>query len=141
MFFSTLDSLPPYKPLPRAASPFAPDDIIQRTNQQKLIGRFNDMFSVDRLEAMATLRLYSDDHENNQRIIFAAVQVSRRKNASEENDMEKVQYMREKESFICLKFLPYLRLQTLLPCFNTKHWKLTISSCSQYNAFLFLWYC
>uniref|UniRef100_A0A8W8LBZ1 Mitochondria-eating protein n=1 Tax=Magallana gigas TaxID=29159 RepID=A0A8W8LBZ1_MAGGI len=34
----------------------------------------NDMFSQDRLDAMDTLRRYSDDYENNQRIIFLAIQ-------------------------------------------------------------------
>lgn len=49
---------------------------VQRYRQQKLIARFNDMFAVDRLNAMDILRQYTEvgDHENNQRILFAAIQ-------------------------------------------------------------------
>ena len=47
----------------------------QRVRQSALITRFNDMFAQDRLEAMETLRKFSDDYENNQRIVFAAMQV------------------------------------------------------------------
>jgi hypothetical protein len=51
---------------------------VQRYRQQKLIARFNDMFAVDRLNAMDILRQYTEvgDHENNQRIVFAAIQVN-----------------------------------------------------------------
>ena len=33
------------------------------------------MFAQDRLDAMDTLRRYSDDHENNQRILYIVMQV------------------------------------------------------------------
>ena len=36
----------------------------------------NDLFSVNRMDALTTLGRYSDDHENNQKIIFHAVTVS-----------------------------------------------------------------
>ncbi|KAI0216399.1 Mitochondria-eating protein [Lamellibrachia satsuma] len=68
------DSVKSYHSLPRPSSPFALDDVTQRVRQQTLITRFNDMFASDRLDAMDTLRQYSDDHENNQRIIFVAMQ-------------------------------------------------------------------
>jgi hypothetical protein len=61
--------------LPRPTSPFIFDDVTQRVRQQNLITRFNDMFAQDRLDAMDTLRRYSDDHDNNQRIVFTALQV------------------------------------------------------------------
>lgn len=61
--------------LPRPSSPFIFDDVTQRVRQQNLITRFNDMFAQDRLDAMDILRRYSDDHENNQRIVFAVMQV------------------------------------------------------------------
>jgi hypothetical protein len=61
-------------PLPRSMSPFSPDDVTQRVRQQSLISRFNDMFAQDRLDAMDTLRRFSDDYENNQRIVFSATQ-------------------------------------------------------------------
>jgi hypothetical protein len=49
----------------------------ERYQQQKLITRFNEMFSRDRLEAMNTLRqCQNGDHENSQRIVFSAVQES-----------------------------------------------------------------
>ncbi|KAK2165880.1 hypothetical protein LSH36_44g00022 [Paralvinella palmiformis] len=64
----------PYKPLPRPASPFAPNDVTQRVRQQNLVSRFNDMYIHDRLEAMEKLRIYSDDHQNNQRIVFTMMQ-------------------------------------------------------------------
>ncbi|XP_023931203.1 mitochondria-eating protein isoform X1 [Lingula anatina] len=62
-----------YRSLPRVSSPLSPDDVTQRVRQQNLITRFNDMFAQDRLDAMDILRRYSDDHENNQRIVFAAL--------------------------------------------------------------------
>ena len=68
----TLDN---YRYLPRSLSPLDPDDVSQRVRQQNLITRFNDMFAQDRLDAMDTLRRYSDDHENNQRIIMTTMQV------------------------------------------------------------------
>lgn len=70
------DSASSYRYLPRVSSPLSIDDPIQRARQQNLIARFNDSFSVNRLDAMDTLRRYSDDHENNQRIIFVAITVS-----------------------------------------------------------------
>ena len=72
MFFR--DPLP-YRPLPRSPSPLAYDDVTQRVREQSLINRFDSMLSRERLDAMTTLRRYSDDHENNQRICFNVVQV------------------------------------------------------------------
>jgi hypothetical protein len=69
------DSLANYRYLHRSNTPLASDDITQRVRQQSQIARFNDMYTIDRIEAMATLAGYSDDHENNQRIVFAAMQV------------------------------------------------------------------
>lgn len=63
-------------PLPRSLSPLATDDLTLRVRSQNLTTRFNDMFAQDRLDAMDILRRYSDDHENNQRIIFVVMQVS-----------------------------------------------------------------
>ena len=37
------------------------------------------MFAADRLDAMDILRRYSDDHENNQRIVFSVMQVQLKK--------------------------------------------------------------
>lgn len=52
------------------------DPPLQRYRQQKLISRFNEMYAADRLNAMDTLRQYTEveDHENNQRVVFAAIQ-------------------------------------------------------------------
>ncbi|XP_059169080.1 mitochondria-eating protein-like isoform X1 [Physella acuta] len=63
-----------YKYVPGPVSPLSIDDTIQRIRQQNLVARFNDMFAQDRLNTMDTLRRYSDDHENNQRICFAIMQ-------------------------------------------------------------------
>ncbi|XP_012935880.1 mitochondria-eating protein isoform X2 [Aplysia californica] len=63
-----------YRYIPGPTSPLSIDDTLQRIRQQNLIARFNDMFAQDRLSTMDTLRRYSDDHENNQRIIFACMQ-------------------------------------------------------------------
>ncbi|RUS89287.1 hypothetical protein EGW08_002961 [Elysia chlorotica] len=63
-----------YRYIPGVNSPLATDDPIQRVRQQSLISRFNDLFAQDRLTTMDTLRRYSDDHENNQRICFAIMQ-------------------------------------------------------------------
>ena len=71
--YTTLSS---YRYTPRVGSPLSIDDPVQRVRQQNLISRWNDMFSQDRLDAMDTLRRYSDDYENNQRIIFLALQVN-----------------------------------------------------------------
>ncbi|XP_064636266.1 mitochondria-eating protein-like isoform X3 [Lineus longissimus] len=68
------DSLASYRYLHRTTTPLAADDITQRVRQQSLIARFNDMYTIDRIEAMATLSGFSDDHENNQRIVFSAIQ-------------------------------------------------------------------
>ncbi|KAL5012841.1 hypothetical protein ScPMuIL_011392 [Solemya velum] len=68
------NSLNSYRYTPRVGSPLSIDDPVQRVRQQNLISRWNDMFSQDRLDAMDTLRRYSDDPENNQRIIFSAMQ-------------------------------------------------------------------
>ena len=70
-----------YRPLPRPGSPLDIDDVTQRVRQQSLITRFNDMFAADRLDAMDILRRYSDDHENNQRIVFSVLQVKMEQNA------------------------------------------------------------
>ena len=51
------------------------DDVTQRIRQQNLITRYNDLFATDRLDAMDVLKRYSSDHENNQRIVFHAIQV------------------------------------------------------------------
>ena len=71
--YTTLSS---YRYTPRVGSPLSIDDPVQRVRQQNLISRWNDMFSQDRLDAMDTLRRYSDDYENNQRIIFLGLQVN-----------------------------------------------------------------
>ncbi|XP_048776360.1 mitochondria-eating protein-like isoform X1 [Ostrea edulis] len=68
------NSLSTYRYTPRVGSPLSVDDPVQRVRQQNYISRWNDMFSQDRLDAMDTLRRYSDDYENNQRIIFLAIQ-------------------------------------------------------------------
>jgi len=70
------DFLSAYRYKPGITSPLSIDDPVQRIRQQNAVARFNDMFAQDRLDAMDTLRRYSDDHENNQRIIFAALTVS-----------------------------------------------------------------
>lgn len=67
------DYLSTFRYKPGLTSPLSIDDPVQRIRQQNCIARFNDMFAQDRLDAMDTLRRYSDDHENNQRIIFAAL--------------------------------------------------------------------
>ncbi|XP_062580944.1 mitochondria-eating protein-like isoform X3 [Saccostrea cucullata] len=67
-------SLGSYRYTPRVGSPLSIDDPVQRVRQQNYISRWNDMFSQDRLDAMDTLRRYSDDYENNQRIIFLGIQ-------------------------------------------------------------------
>ena len=59
----------------RHASPLAVDNATQVIRQESLISRFNDMYVRDRLDAMDILRVYSDDYENNQRIVFTALQV------------------------------------------------------------------
>lgn len=56
-------------------SPLSPNHCTQVVRQEALITRFNDLYLRDRLTAMDILRGYSDNYENNQRIIFAAVQV------------------------------------------------------------------
>ncbi|KAK6173931.1 hypothetical protein SNE40_017300 [Patella caerulea] len=68
------DSVSLYRYVPKVNSPLALDDPVQRVRSQNLISRFNDMFAQDRLNAMDTLRRYSDDNENTQRIIFTALQ-------------------------------------------------------------------
>lgn len=76
-FSDVYNSLSTYRYTPRVGSPLSVDDPVQRVRQQNYISRWNDMFSQDRLDAMDTLRRYSDDYENNQRIIFLAIQVGR----------------------------------------------------------------
>jgi hypothetical protein len=65
---------PAPRSLSRTASSLDADDVTQRVRQQTLISRFNDIFAVDRLDALDVLRRYSDDYENNQRIVFAVIQ-------------------------------------------------------------------
>lgn len=55
-------------------SPLSPNHSTQVIRQESLISRFNDLYTRDRMNAMDLLRHYSN-FENNQRIIFAAVQV------------------------------------------------------------------
>lgn len=55
-------------------SPLSPNHSTQVIRQDSLISRFNDLFTRDRMNAMDLLRHYSN-FENNQRIIFTAVQV------------------------------------------------------------------
>ena len=76
-FSDVYRSLDSYRYIPRVGSPLSIDDPVQRVRQQNYIARWNDMFSQDRLDAMDTLRRYSDDYENNQRIVFLAIQVCR----------------------------------------------------------------
>ena len=59
----------------RATSPLSPNHSTQVIRQESLVARFNEMYSKDRLDAMDILRVYSDNYENNQRIVFAALQV------------------------------------------------------------------
>ena len=76
-YFSDLsESLKSYRYLTRASSPLSTHDVTQRVRQEALINRFNDVFSIDRLNAMDTLSRYQSDYEMNQRICNAVVQVS-----------------------------------------------------------------
>ena len=59
----------------KRVSPLSPNHCTQVVRQEALITRYNDLYLRDRLTAMDILRTYSDNYENNQRIIFAAVQV------------------------------------------------------------------
>ena len=70
------DFLSTYRYKPGPTSPLSIDDPVQRIRQQNAIARFNDLFAQDRLDAMDSLLRYSDDYENNERIIFAAITVS-----------------------------------------------------------------
>ncbi len=66
----------PQRSLSRAGvSPLDADDVTQRVREQALITRFSDLFSLDRLDALDTLKRYTDDHENSQRIVFTTLQV------------------------------------------------------------------
>lgn len=60
----------------RATSPMSPNHCTQVIRQDLLVKRFDELFCRDRLAAMDTLRTFSDCYENNQRIIFAAVQAA-----------------------------------------------------------------
>ena len=70
------------RPLSRSSSPFrlpsdsplSPNHCTQIVREEMLISRFNDLFTCERLNAMDTLRNFCDNYENNQRIIFSAVQ-------------------------------------------------------------------
>ncbi|XP_033632077.1 mitochondria-eating protein-like [Asterias rubens] len=64
-------SLPPTSPRSTIS---VGSDVVQRVRQAHLVTRFGDMFSRDRMDAMDILRTLSDDHEINQRIIFACVE-------------------------------------------------------------------
>lgn len=67
----------PQRSLSRAGtSPLDADDVTQRVREQALITRYSDLFALDRLDALDTLRRYTDDIENNQRIVFSALQES-----------------------------------------------------------------
>lgn len=57
-------------------SPLSPNDPIQRYRQHILVMRFNELFSLHRVEAMGILRRYIDDYEASQKIIFYTVLVS-----------------------------------------------------------------
>ncbi|XP_070554455.1 mitochondria-eating protein-like [Ptychodera flava] len=73
-----LDDALSYVPSPRSSlKPLSTsNDVVQRIRQANLLTRFSDMFAHDRMDAMDTLRNHCDDHEMNQRIVFAAVQES-----------------------------------------------------------------
>ncbi|XP_060070228.1 mitochondria-eating protein-like [Ylistrum balloti] len=58
----------------RTGSPLSFKDPVQKVRQHNLVSHWNDLFAGARLDALDTLRRYSDDNENNQRIIFIAVQ-------------------------------------------------------------------
>ncbi|KAH8875861.1 Mitochondria-eating protein [Schistosoma japonicum] len=54
-------------------SPLNPNDPIQRYRQHILVMRFNELFSMHRIEAMSILKRYIDDYEANQKILFYAI--------------------------------------------------------------------
>lgn len=58
-----------------STSPLSPSHCTQVIRQDSLTNRFYDLYSRNRLNAMDILKNYCDDYENNQRIVFAAVQV------------------------------------------------------------------
>uniref|UniRef100_A0A1I8IDM0 Mitochondria-eating protein n=2 Tax=Macrostomum lignano TaxID=282301 RepID=A0A1I8IDM0_9PLAT len=58
---------------PGPQSPLSLSHPWQQSRQQHLIARFNEAFTASRAEAMEALRCCYDDHENNQRIVYAAV--------------------------------------------------------------------
>ncbi|OON22258.1 hypothetical protein X801_01848, partial [Opisthorchis viverrini] len=57
-------------------SPLSTHDPIQRSRQQLVVMRFNELFSGGRIEAMNLLRRYSNDHDMNQSIVFNAIMES-----------------------------------------------------------------
>jgi chromosome segregation ATPase len=61
--------------LARSGSPLLLDDPTQRVRQQSLVSRFMDLYAINRLDAQDTLRKYTGDYENIQRIICNAVVV------------------------------------------------------------------
>jgi hypothetical protein len=63
--------------LDRLSSVLLDNESTQGYRQRKLVTRFNDLFAVDRRNAMDILRQFTDtdDLENHQRIVFAAIQV------------------------------------------------------------------
>lgn len=60
----------------RAVSPMSPNHCTQLIRQDLLVKRFDDLYTRDRLCAMDSLRVFSDNYENNQRVIFSAVQAA-----------------------------------------------------------------
>ncbi|CAH1267310.1 SPATA18 [Branchiostoma lanceolatum] len=67
------EPLPPLPP-PRPGSP-THAKLTDSVRRSRLIGRYNDLFSIDRVEALTTLRRYiPDDEEMVQRIVFVGVQ-------------------------------------------------------------------
>jgi hypothetical protein len=55
-------------------SPLSARHCTQVIRQDSLTKRFDDLYALNRLNAMDILRNYSGDYENNQRIIFSVVQ-------------------------------------------------------------------
>lgn len=55
-------------------SPLSPRHCTQVIRQDSLIKRFDDLYALNRLNAMDILRNYSSDYENNQRIILSVIQ-------------------------------------------------------------------
>jgi len=73
---SPVRSLSPIRPL---ISSTLLSDSLQKSRENILIERFNDLYSRERLNALDLLRTVSDDYEMNQRICFNIVQVIKKK--------------------------------------------------------------